>query len=91
MSNPMTDWIAAHLPESLVTAFASLVGWLAHRAIKKVDEQEARLAALERDSVTKADLEDLRESHSQAITHACARIETRTDQILLHLASLDQR
>jgi copper homeostasis protein CutC len=85
------DWLANHLPESLLGIFATLVGWLAQRAINKVDAQEERIAALERDKVTKENIEELRESMNASITHAFARVETRTDEILLHLARRDQR
>lgn len=87
----MKDWILDHLPESIVAAFVGLVGWLAQRAIRKVDAQEARIALLERDSVTKETIDELRESMTSSITHAFARVETRTDEILLHLARDDRR
>jgi hypothetical protein len=84
------EWLENHLPESLITAFATLVGWLAHRAIRKVDEQEDRIARLERDSVTKQSIDDLRVQLDRSITSALARVESRTDEILLHLASQDR-
>jgi hypothetical protein len=87
----MKDWLLNHLPESLVTAFASLVGWIAHRAITKVDAQEARIRSLEESRVKREDLEDLREAFNATLTHSLARIESRTDEILLHLAERERR
>lgn len=87
----MKDWFLAHLPESIVSAFATLVGWLAHRAIRKVDEQEERIKHLENSHATREDLEDLRESMNHTLTNSLARIESRTDEILLHLAERDRR
>lgn len=87
----MKDWLQAHLPESIFALVTALVGWLAQRAIAKVDRHEDRLAELERNSVTKETIDELRQSMNFSITHAFARVESRTDEILLHLAQRDDR
>lgn len=87
----MKDWLADHLPESLLGLFATLVGWLAQRTISKVDAQEARIANLEKKQATREDLEELREAMNGTLTRSLARIESRTDEILLHLASREDR
>lgn len=87
----MREWLENHLPESVFAAIVALVGWLAQRAIHKVDAHEARLAELEKNSVTKETIDELRQSMNYSITHAFARVESRTDEILLHLAQRDDR
>jgi hypothetical protein len=84
------EWILAHLPESIVGVLVGLVGWLAQRAIAKVDRQEARIAALENKSVTKEDLAELRESMNSTFVNGMTRLEMRQDQILFHIASDDK-
>lgn len=90
MSGPGGNWILDHLPESIGALVVSLVGWLAQRAIRKVDRQEDRLTALEKNAVTKDDLAELRESMNSTFIHSMERIERRTDQILFHIASDDK-
>lgn len=87
----MKEWLENHLPESLLAAFFAIVGWWVQRKIARADALEARIAALERDKVTKADIDDLRESVDRTIERSFARIESRTDEILLHLAERDRR
>lgn len=82
----MKDWLAAHIPESFVVAFFGLVGWWVQRKIAKTEALEARVLALEKDKVTRDDIDDLREHIDASITRSLARVETRTDEILLHLA-----
>lgn len=87
----MKDWFFDHVPESFIAAMLSVVGWWVQRKIARADALEARIVALERDKVTKDNIEELRESMTSSITHAFARVETRTDEILLHLAQRDSR
>lgn len=86
----MKDWILDHLPESIVAAFVGLVGWLAQRAIRKVDAQEERIRLLERDSVTKETIDELRESVTAQIAHGQTRTEDRLERIWQHLAGGDR-
>lgn len=74
-----------------MTSLLATVGWWVQRKIARSEALEARITALERDKVTKADIEDLRESNNEAITRGFARVESRTDEILLHLAQRDSR
>lgn len=85
----MRDWLEAHVPESVLAALLSLVGWWVQRKIARSERLEERVAALERDKVTKADIRDLRESMEDTVTRSSARVESRTDEILLHLARRD--
>lgn len=87
----MKDWILDHLPEAFVTSLLTALGWWVQRKIARSEALEARITALERDKVTKADIEDLRESMNHTITLGNTRIESRTDEILLHLAQRDSR
>lgn len=81
------DWLLNHIPESLMTFLLALLGWWVQRKIARSDALEARVQALERDKVTKENIEELRESLERTITHSNARVEARTDEILLHLAA----
>jgi hypothetical protein len=86
----MKEWLVNHLPESIAGLIATVAGWLAQRAITKFDRQEARISALERQTVKKEDLDELRESMNSTFTHGMERIERRTDQILFHMAREDE-
>jgi hypothetical protein len=92
MNDPtVRGWFESHVPESLMAAFFAAVGWWVQRKIARADALEDRIQALERDKVTKADVEELRESMVASITNSFARVESRTDEILLHLAQQDRR
>ena len=86
----MKEWLLEHIPESIAAFLVTVVGWMAQRAIAKVDRQEERIAALERDRVTKQDFDELRESMNATFTHGMDRIERRTDQILFRMARDDE-
>jgi hypothetical protein len=71
----MKDWLLDHIPGSIAAFLATLVGWLAQRAIAKVDAQEDRIAALERKTVTKDDFDELRESMNATFVGGMQRLE----------------
>lgn len=79
------------LREWIGTALLSILGWLGVDIVRKFRGHGRRLAALEREHVTRADLDKLRDELSDTVTSACGRIESRTDDILLHLAKRDPR
>jgi hypothetical protein len=85
----MKDWLFDHLPESFVGLIVTVMGWLAQRAIAKVDAQEERIAALERKTVTKDDFDELRESMNATFLNGMQRLELRQDQILFRMAKRD--
>jgi hypothetical protein len=87
----MKDWLLEHIPESLTAAFFAVIGWWVQRKIARSEALEVRIQALERDKATKTDIDDLREHIDASITRSLARVETRTDEILLHLARRDMR
>lgn len=87
----MKDWLLDHLPESFLGAFAAIVGWIAHRAVARVDALETRTADLEKKQATRDDLEDLREAMNGTLTRSLARIESRQDEILMMLAQRENR
>lgn len=87
----MKDWLLDHLPESLMGSVVGVIGWWMQRKIARADALEARVQALERDKVTRDDIDELREHIDASITRSLARVETRTDEILLHLARKDDR
>lgn len=82
----MKDWLANHVPESVVAFILAIVGWFAQRAIAKVDAHEARIASLERVTVTKDDFDELRESVVAQIANNQTRTEDRLERIWQHLA-----
>jgi hypothetical protein len=87
----MKEWFADHIAAWFYAAFGGLVIWIAKRATAKVDAQESRIALLELQQVKREDLDSLRRSVDEALTRTCARIESRTDEILLHMARRDDR
>jgi hypothetical protein len=80
------DWLLDHLPESLATAFFSVLGWWMQRKLARADALEARVVALERDKVTKENIDELRESVVQQIANNQTRTEDRLERIWQHLA-----
>lgn len=85
----MKDWLVDHLPESLIAAMLSVIGWWVQRKLARNDAFEARITALERNRVTKEDFDELRESMNATFVNGMQRIENRTDQILFHMAKRD--
>jgi hypothetical protein len=85
------EWLENHLPESVLAAMFAIVGWWIQRKIARSEALEARIAALEKDGAKRGDIEALREHIDTSITRAVARVETRTDEILLHLARQSDR
>lgn len=83
----MKDWLIDHAPESILGLIASVLGWWIQRKIARSDALEARVIALERDKATRGDIEALREHIDRSIASSSARVEMRTDEILLHLAA----
>jgi hypothetical protein len=87
----LKDWLLDHLPESFVTAFLGALGWWVQRKVAHADALEKRVAALESDQVTSGDISALREHIDRSISGSLARVEQRTDEILLYLARRDGR
>lgn len=88
--DPMKDWLVNHLPEALLTAVFAVVGWWVQRRIARAEKLEARIVLLERDSVTKETIDELRESMTQQIAHNQTRTEDRLERIWQRLASGDR-
>jgi hypothetical protein len=86
----MKDWLVDHLPESLIAAMLSVIGWWVQRKLARNDAFEARIAALERKTVTKDDFDELRESmNATFVNGGMQRLERRADQILFHMMKRD--
>lgn len=86
----MKDWLAAHLPESVVTIIAFVTAWFTQRGAR-LRAHHKRIQKLETERVTREDFDELRESMNATFTNGMDRLERRTDEILLHMARKDYR
>ncbi len=82
----MGEWLKQHLVGVGIAGLLALIAWLLRRGVGKVDGHEARIAGLEKDRVTRDDLDELRASLTATVAHAQERTETRLDRILERLA-----
>lgn len=87
----MKEWLAQYVPEAIATSFVAVVGFFGRRELKRIDSAHAtnsgeigklgaRVGALERSTVTRADFDELRGSLTASITNVGTRMEQKLDQ-----------
>ena len=77
----MDKYFIELLVGSLIGSYLALLTWLGKRAVVRIDDHEIRLRAVETDRVTHRDIDELRQSLTASVVHACNRIEENLNNV----------
>jgi hypothetical protein len=78
----MSTWLSQHLVELLIATLLAIIAWSIRRFVTIVDSHEIRITALERDGVTRDQIDELRHSLMATMTQNHERTEQRLDRLL---------